>query len=494
MADLTLINLNLLFMRYGSEVERERHLPLGCLYLVRAAEGAGLDIDFRDYQLDGGEDPFDLDHFCDFCRDPAPLVGLSCMANLLPFAVLAARALKERYGVTVILGGVGPKAVEERLLERFPWLDAISVGEGERTLVELLAGRRAGRGFAGVAGLVWRDGTRIVREAQRPRISDLDAEPFPAWHRLPLERYAGYGLMTSRGCPWPCTFCSVAPVWDYRSVSRSARNIVAEMRELHDRAGVSLFLFQDEFFVSGKPQVMAFCDELRRSGLQVKWKAFGRVNLTDDEMMHAMAAAGCVELRFGIESGSDAVLTRIRKGFTAAQVMELVPRAIPIFPRVDLFYVWGFPDETLDEFRQTLFQMVGFRMQGARILPSLLSLLPQTPLYRELDPARLEFCPWLLPEFVFTGHEVCHGGTVELPARHRALWDLVRGHPDLFPGFLHYDLTGNVLPKLELLQEFGFYPRDQRKAAEPNHTGPEEMLAGALTAASGDSCGAHSPS
>jgi len=330
----------------------------------------------------------------------------------------------------------------------------------------------------------FRKGANVVREAARQRITDLDVVPFPAWHRLPLERYAGYGLMTSRGCPWPCTFCSVAPVWDWRSVSRSAANIVAEMRQLHERAGVGLFLFQDEYFVSGKPQVMAFCDELARSGLRVQWKAFGRVNLTDDEMMRAMAANGCVELRFGIESGSDKVLTRIRKGFTAAQVMELVPRAIPIFPRVDLFYVWGFPFETLDDFRQTLFQMVGFRMQGARILPSLLSLLPQTPLYHELDPARLEFCPWLLPEFVFTGHEVCRGGRVELPERHRPLWDLVRGNPDLFPGFLHYDLAENVLPKLRLLQEFGFYPQDQAD---------QELLAGALTAAGGESCGAHSP-
>ncbi len=77
------------------------------------------------------------------------------------------------------------------------------------------------------------------------------------------------------------------------------------MKLLHSEAGVNLFLFQDEFFVSGKRQVMAFCDELRRSGLDVQWKAFGRVNLIDEEMMRAMADCGCLELRFGIESGSD---------------------------------------------------------------------------------------------------------------------------------------------------------------------------------------------
>jgi radical SAM superfamily enzyme YgiQ (UPF0313 family) len=124
----------------------------------------------------------------------------------------------------------------------------------------------------------------------------------------------------------------------------------------------------------------------------VKWKAFGRVNLTDEEMMRAMADSGCLELRFGIESGSDKILERIKKGFTAAETLDLVPKAVEIFPRCDAFYVWGFPFETVEDFYQSLFQMVSFRAMGARILPSLLSLLPQTEIYREYaDKAELEF-------------------------------------------------------------------------------------------------------
>jgi radical SAM superfamily enzyme YgiQ (UPF0313 family) len=171
-------------------------------------------------------------------------------------------------------------------------------------------------------------------------------------------------------------------------------NIVEEMRLLHREAGVDLFLFQDEFFVSGKKPVLAFCRALKRSGLEVAWKAFGRVNLIDEEMMRAMADAGCLELRFGIESGSDRVLKRIKKGFTAAESLALIPKAVRLFPRVDAFYVWGFPFETLDDFHQSLFQMVSFRMMGARILPSLLSLLPQTEIYETWGrEAKLDFCP-----------------------------------------------------------------------------------------------------
>ena len=125
-ADITLVNMNMLLIRYGEEVDREFHLPLGCLYLIRALEDAGFGVDFRDYQMCQAGDPFDLDMFLAFLEEPAPIIGLSCMVNLLPFTVLAARALKERYpDRTILLGGVGPKAVEDALLTRFPWISVI---------------------------------------------------------------------------------------------------------------------------------------------------------------------------------------------------------------------------------------------------------------------------------------------------------------------------------------------------------------------------------
>jgi hypothetical protein len=283
-------------------------------------------------------------------------------------------------------------------------------------------------------------------------------------------------MITSRGCPYPCTFCSVAPVWDRETFSRSPAAIVAEMRRLHEEHGVSLFLFQDEFMVSGKERILEFCERLRGSGLRVKWKAFGRVNLTDEETMRGMAETGCCEIRYGIESGANTILARTRKGFTAEEALAVVTQATAIFDRTDCFYIWGFPFETMDEFYQSVFQMVAFRAMGARILPSLLCLLPQTDIYRDLrGTAPLEFCPQLFPEYMLTGHERLHGARCDLPPEHARIFDFVRANPEIFPGFFHYDLEGNVLPKLKVLQEFGFYSPDRLEVAET------------------DSCGAHSP-
>jgi anaerobic magnesium-protoporphyrin IX monomethyl ester cyclase len=477
MKDITLVNLNMLYVKHFDHIERELHVPLGPLYVASALEDAGFEVDFRDYQLCDYEDPFSSLSILDFVTDPAPVLGFSVMTNLLPFLVNALRCVKERYPDRfIILGGVGPKSIETKLLARFPWLDIIAVGESERLAPLLLEALLKDQPLDDVPGIVYRRGDRIMENRRPPRIERLDEMTFPAFHRIDLRKYAGYGVITSRGCPYPCTFCSVAPIWDRRSYSRSAESIIAEMEFVNEEAGADLFLFQDEFFVSSKGRVLEFCRVLKKRGLPVLWKTFGRVDLTDEEMMKSMADAGCIEIRFGIESGSSEVLARTRKGFTPEEAVSCVTQAISIIPGVDCFYVWGFPFETMEHFYQSVFQMVSLRSMGARVLPSLLSFLPQTDIYQEYrDSPHLSFCPDLFPEYMVTGHEECRGARVTVDAGHRPIFDFIASQQDIFPGFFHFDYEGNVLPKLAVLQEFGFYPapRDGKKETE--------------------SCGAHSP-
>lgn len=477
MPDITLLNLNMLYVRYLDFIDKELHVPLGCLYLTRALEDAGFSVDFRDYQLNDFDEPFDLKKIVQYLHDSADIIGFSCMANLLPFALLTMKALKKAYPEKfLILGGVGSKSVEEKILQRSPWIDCIAVGEGETTGPELLRCLKEKRSLAGVLGLFIRDGKgKPVFTGVRPRIKDVDEIPFPSFEKVDLTKYKGYGMMTSRGCPYPCTFCSVAPVWDHQSTFRSNENIIKEMQYLHEAANVKMFLFQDEFFVSSKAKVLAFCSDLKKSGLDVYWKAFGRVDLTDVEMMQAMAETGCVELRFGIESGSDRILELTKKGFSAEQAINRVGEAIPIFPRVDAFYMWGFPFETMEDFNQTVFQMISLRMMGARILPSLLCILPQTELYKEnVGKFSMDFSGELFPEYMITGHETSSLSRVSIDPQHSHIYTFIQENPDIFPGFYHMDLEKNVLPKLKILKKFGFYPDE----AEEINT---------------ESCGAHSP-
>ncbi|MDQ7825029.1 MAG: radical SAM protein [Candidatus Eremiobacteraeota bacterium] len=477
MKDITLVNLNMLYVRHFDRVEREYHVPLGPLYLTAALEREGFSVDFRDYQFCQSSDPFSAEAIVDFVKEPSEILGFSVMANLLPFTLMALEKVKERYpDRTIILGGVGPKSVERAILERFPWIDLIAVGESERSAPALVRTLQQKGDLGRVPGILYRREGTIVENPRPPRIEDLDAILFPAFHHIDLSKYEGYGVLTSRGCPYGCTFCSVAPIWDRKSYSRSAENIVKEMRLVHEKAGADLFLFQDEFFVSSKKRVLEFCRVLKKSGLPLYWKTFGRVDLTDGETLREMARAGCLEVRYGIESGSAAILERTRKGFTPEEAVAVVSEALRHIPRVDTFYVWGFPFETMRDFYQSLFQMINFRTMGARVLPSLLCFLPQTDIYGEYrGDDRFTFCPDLFPEYMVTGHEVCRGARASVLPAHRAIFRFIEENRDLFPGFFHYALAENVNPKLALLQEFGFYLESEAPQAET------------------DSCGAHSP-
>ena len=457
-ADITLLNLNMLYLRYYERVERELHLPLGPLYLTRAIEDAGFCVDFRDYQLNEYDDPFSVDNCTAFLADSARVIGISVMANLLPFAILTARRIKELWPEKVIvLGGVGPKSVEEAILRRFPEIDLVAYGEGELTGPQIVACLRSGCELSSCPGIFYREGNRVVRTRHCGRIDNLSDRPYPAYEKTDLSRYHGIGVMTSRGCPFPCSFCSVAPIWDFRPVLRTTEDIMGEIRYVLERANTDLFLFQDEYFLASRERAKVFSRALIRSGLQVRWKAFGRVNLTDREAMELMAKAGCLELRFGIESGCDEVLSRIRKGFSVAEATAVVSEAAEIFPGVDAFFIWGFPFETMEQFYQTVFLMNSYRMMGVRVLPSLLCYLPQAAIYEEMDKDRLEFSLEMIPEYVVTGHESCAGTQMAVDPEHRHIYDIIVQNRDIFPGFFHFDIQHNVRPKLRVLTEFGFY-------------------------------------
>jgi len=474
MPDVTLLNLNMLYLRYYENVDREAHLPLGSLYLARALEDAGIEVDFRDYQFNTYDDPFLIESCLDFLENSAELVGISVMANLLPFSLLVAGAVKEKWPEkTVILGGVGPASVEEKILSRFPAVDIVAYGECDLAVSTLIRTLMDHGDLSRCPNICYRTDGDVVRTAAVPRISDLSSRPFPAYHLTDLSRYNGIGLMTSRGCPFNCSFCSVAPIWDFEPYLRSPDDIVREMRYVLDRGQTDLFLFQDEYLLASPSRAKELSRAIIDSGLKVRWKAFGRVNLVDTESMELMAKSGCVEIRFGIESGCDEILTQVAKGFTVAEATRTVSEALGIFPGVDTFFIWGFPFESMEQFYQTVFLMSSYRMMGSRVLPSLLCYLPQTRIYEEMDVSRLEFSFEMIPEYMVTGHESCNGQGISISPEHRYIYDTILANPDIFPGFYHYDIEGNVRPKLRILAEFGFY-----RQIRPND--PTE------------SCGAHS--
>lgn len=460
MADITLINFNMLYVRYlDGNSERQCHLPLGPLYLVSALKSKDINVDFRDYQLVKENELFNPNIFLNIFSNPAKIIGISCMANLLPFILFLLPLVKRKYPDRIILlGGVGPFFIEKQILKRFDCIDIIHRGEGDISVPMLIKALKYNEPITNIPSIFYRENNKIICNPTIPRITNLDSIHRPYYYDLNFSEYLGHNILGSRGCPYPCTFCSITPIWELKAYTRSNENIINEMVYMYDKFGVSCFLFQDEYFISSPDKTKDFCNRLIKSGINVYFKAFARVDLVNKDSLIALAKAGCAELRFGIESGSDRILKKIKKGITSELSLKTLILANKYIPAVDAFYIWGFPFETMQDFSETVLQMVSVRNNKINCLPSLLTYLPQTALYRSIKNINdLEFCTYLMPEYMITGIEKRISVRVNIDKEYFELFDFIKVNKDIFPGYFHINIEKNILPKLEILEDFEFY-------------------------------------
>ncbi len=425
MKDATLLNIS-----FG----HPRTVPAGILSIAAVLARDGFGVEVRDYPVRSYAE-LDESSFVAALEGAAEVVGVGCMSDTLPFVLPALEAYKARHPAsTVVLGGPGPTGIAREIVEAFPFVDVVVRGEGEATTSELMDCLRRGeaRDLVHVSGIVWRRGGEAVSNPPRPRIVDLDELPMPLYEAVPMEQYSLVNIVSSRGCPYRCTFCDVAPLWDRKHVRRSAAGIVAEMRHLHDRYGKRDFEFTDETFVLKRAAVIEFCERLRAEGLDARWSCTGRVNLVDETLLDEMADCGCGALFFGVESGSDAVLERIQKDFSARDVVEAMRRTRRRLGAVASF-IWGFPFETAGNLVETLLLMVYLSRLGVDTRLNRLAPFPLAPICREFGGGLVEY-PEERAASPLEPFEIA-----SLPPRAR---ELVRRHPRLFPEFYWFASDG----------------------------------------------------
>ena len=443
MADFTLVYAQASLVARNAAQPPDYNMPIGCLSLMATLEQHGLRVDFRDYQFNDGDEPQSPDSLASFLEDAADVVGVGCLVDFLPIVVLALRRFKEQHPEkTVVLGGPGPSDCAVGLMKTFPWIDVVVIGEGEVTLVELLDHLAAGRDLGSVAGIVYRDGGEVRRTPPRARIQDLDTLPFPHHAGVDLSRYSQVNVMTSRGCPYDCTFCDVSQLWERKTTYRSLDSVIAELRELH-RRGVREVSIQDDNFTLNRKRVRRFTDKVRGLRDIPAWACLGRVDLVNEELLTAMQHAGCQGIFYGVESGSNAVLGGIMKNITAEVSSRAVEMTVERFG-VKTYFIWGFPHESLADLTETLLLMSYFKSLGAKTPITLLAPLTQSALYRSYGQ-QLRLDPRLF-EYNFVSGMLYERNDTRV-------FDLVRQHPELFPSFYTYP-TPDVERKLDLIGRF----------------------------------------
>lgn len=404
----------------------QRYMPLGLLWLRASLEAAGFGVELVDLQFLTDAEREDPQSLAERLDDSADVLGFSLMSNALPLVVEATRILRlRRPERRIVLGGPGPTTVARALVAAFDWIDLVVRGEGEHTVVALMQAlavqdTTALRRIPGVSG---RDADGPFHAPDRALVIDQDTLPVPRTDDLDLSAYSVYTTVTARGCPYKCRFCEIPSYESRRVRKRSVERVVEELAHVWHTRGVRSVAFQDDIFLLSRPRVEAILSGLERAGVDLQWGGFARAGRVDPEWIASLSERGMRSVAFGIEAGSDRLLAKIAKGLTLKKAFTGIDIAVPHM-HTRCFFLWGFADETLEDFYGTVHAAAHARILGAH--PEIGHVVPLggSPLYLAWRDGPLEYHP----DYPFA--------RVIVPPRSPVLEGLVLAAPTVFSA--HY--------------------------------------------------------
>jgi anaerobic magnesium-protoporphyrin IX monomethyl ester cyclase len=337
-----------------------RMAPLGLLFMAAYLERAGHTVTVLDCL--GPDAATGTEANVKRILHHAPdMVGFSTTTSGFLDAYDIASRLKALSPQTpIVFGGVHVSALGAILLNHFPNIDYLCFGEGERTLADLASGTPAKE----IPGLVWKDTDQPITNPPREPIADLDTLPFPAYEKLtgfpkryhlPLFSYIqapGATLVTSRGCPYQCSYCDRS-VFKKGFRYNSAAYVYAHMRYLRKRFGIRHLNIYDDLFTLHRNRIMTLCDLLAAKPLGIQFNCAVRAGHADDELLEMLKKAGCLMVSLGIETG-DADLMKLHKpGVYLTQVRDTIARIQAAGLRAKGLFMMGLPGETTASIQKT---------------------------------------------------------------------------------------------------------------------------------------------
>ncbi len=341
------------------------------------------------------------------------IVGIYCMITMRDNAILFAKHLKVSAKL-LIAGGPLPSSDPTSFLEHF---DVVVIGEGEKTAVEIVTAYENRTNLIDVPGITFRTDRKrgfppenIMFSANRPFQSNLDSIPFPARDLLPNKNYIHYGrkrygyaittIMSTRGCPFECEFCSNT-VFGTTYRERSAENVLEEVENALS-FGYDYIHFGDDVFTLNKERIKKICREIRGRGLHFRWECLGRVDSIDNEIALEMKQAGCEKIYFGIESGNDSILKLMNKKINIDQARKAVETARSAGLKTGAFFILFYPGDTNDTVLETIRYAVSLPLDYLSFtVPYPIS---GTKMYERVKNQSVR--EWIQPNGVLCGHKL----------------------------------------------------------------------------------------
>src|SRR4030042_4374366 len=302
-------------------------------------------------------------------RAKPDVVGIQCYSTDIFRIKFILQTLKS-YSVKTVLGGPHPSAVPRETMEFFgESLDYLFHGEAEVGFKRLLdkLGGWSGEDYEAIPGLAWRKSGKVIVN-EKSLVEDIDSLGTPAWdlikpHEYPESQHGAFfkkfpiaPIITTRGCPYSCTFCAGNLISGKRLRKRSVRSILSEIKMLYDKFGIREIHIVDDNFTMDRGFATEFLINLKKMNLDISWAVPNgvRIDALNDEMLDLMKETGLYLLSMGIESGSDRILRLMKKGTTVDKIRRSV--AMIRKHKIDIagFFIIGFPGATIEEIRKTI--------------------------------------------------------------------------------------------------------------------------------------------
>lgn len=346
---------------YLFRTETENAYPLGLAHLTSILRESGFEVSMLDPENQG----MDTESFKRKIEQEKPdIFGIAC-ATMNFDKALELTKIAKKIGAKTILGGIHATAAYEEVIKSNPEFDYVVFGEAEKTIVELCTFIRGAKpSLHSILGLAYRENGSPKVNPARPFLEDLDKLPPPQWDLLDLGVYTlpdfiypgkrGITIVTARGCPAKCIFCSVPLMNGYKFRHFSAKRIVDDMEILVKKHNIEFIAFRDDTFTVSRQRVMDICNLLLERDVKVRWYCLARVNTVDQEMLFLMKKAGCEMMHYGVESADQKILNTLKKGINVQQIRDAAQWTHNAGIKIAGSFIFGNPGETQETMDKTV--------------------------------------------------------------------------------------------------------------------------------------------
>lgn len=361
--------------------------PLGIAYMAGVLQENHIDVEI----LDASAEDMDFkDVEKELLKRKPDLVALTALTPTIGRALETAQVVKETLPDSiVVMGGYHPTFNFIETLEDEN-VDIVIRGEGEYIMLNLVQALENQSSLHDVKGIVFEDknSKEIVVNPEAPLIQDLDELPFPALNLLPMKKYRLLDMdthmttmITTRGCPMQCSFCSSAAMHGKKIRERSVENIVDEIEYLKTNYDIDTIAFMDDTFTLKKRKVMAICDEILKRNIEIMWGCTSRVDTLDEKLLKKMKEAGCITIFIGVESADQQQLDNMCKNTTIAKIENAFKIAHNLKIRTIASVALGMPGDTKEIMNKTV--KFVHKLKPNYAIYSLATPYPGTRFYKE---------------------------------------------------------------------------------------------------------------